>query len=213
MNFINGVNSSKLVLPGIFNFHDNHNWDEEDPHVIVHSRYQHQFSLNVWAGIIDKFFIGFFFSWWETNRHKVRWFFEHAFTRNIRLRMRFMHDGTPPHFSRVAKQFLNRHFANKWIGRRSLIACSFSGFESIKFSFVGTFKIYSIRNVDWKCWNRIEQGFRQIRETPGMIERESNQMNDKTRASLSSNARCSFRASFVKVIKTGNSLYLINEDR
>ena len=34
-------------------------------------------------------------------------------------------------------------------------------------------------------------------------------MNDKTRASLSSNARWSFRASFVKVIKTENSLYLV----
>ena len=61
--------------------------------------------------------------------------------------------------------------------------------------------------------DRIEQGLRQIRETPGMTERESNQMNDKTRADLSSNARWSFRASFVKVIKTENSLYLINEDR
>ena len=42
---------------------------------------------------------------------------------------------------------------------------------------------------------------------------ESNQMNDKTRAGLSSNASWSFRASFVKVIKTENSLYLINKGR
>ncbi|KAF3424072.1 hypothetical protein E2986_12052 [Frieseomelitta varia] len=34
MNFINRANSSKLVLPGTFNFHNNHNWDEENPHVI-----------------------------------------------------------------------------------------------------------------------------------------------------------------------------------
>ena len=38
-------------------------------------------------------------------------------------------------------------------------------------------------------------------------------MNDKTRAGLSSNAKWSFRASFVKVVKTENSLHLINEDR
>ena len=44
-------------------------------------------------------------------------------------------------------------------------------------------------------------------------DRKSNQINDKTRADLSSNARWSFRASFVKVIETENSLYLINEDR
>ena len=60
--------------------------------------------------------------------------------------------------------------------------------------------------------NRIEQGSRQIRETPGTTERVT-QMNDETRAGLSSNARWSFRASFVKVIQTENSLYLTNEDR
>ena len=32
---------------------------------------------------------------------------------DIRLRMRFMHDGAPPHSSRVAGQYLNQHFANK----------------------------------------------------------------------------------------------------
>ena len=41
---------------------------------------------------------------------------------DIRLRVRFMHDGAPPHFSRVARQFLNRHFANKWIDRGGPIA-------------------------------------------------------------------------------------------
>ena len=45
-------------------------------------------------------------------------------------------------------------------------------------------------------------------------DRESNQTNDKTRAGFSSNAGWSFRASFAKkVIKTENSLCLINEDR
>ena len=37
-------------------------------------------------------------------------------------------------------------------------------------------------------------------------------MNDKTRAGFSSNAK-SFRVHSVKVIKTENSLHLINEDR
>ena len=74
MNFINRANSSKLVLPGmvIFNFHNNHNWDEENPHVTVHSRHQRQFSLNLWAGIIDKFLIGPFSLDGKLKRHKVR---------------------------------------------------------------------------------------------------------------------------------------------
>ena len=70
------------------------------------------------------------------------------------------------------------------------MACSFSGFESIRFSFVATFKIYRI----YATWiehagilrNRTEQG--QIRETPGTTERVTRSTTE-TRAGLSSNAR------------------------
>ena len=58
--------------------------------------------------------------------------------------------------------------------------------------------------------NRIEQGFRQIRETPRMIERVTRSVTRRVQACLQT---WSFRASFAKVIKTENSLYLINEDR
>ena len=34
-----------------------------------------------------------------------------------RQRMWFQHDGTPAHFSRPVRRFLNRQFAEKWIGR------------------------------------------------------------------------------------------------
>ena len=60
--------------------------------------------------------------------------------------------------------------------------------------------------------NRIEQGFRQIRETPGMIERVTKSMTRRVQACLQMQGG-HFFASFVKVIKTENSLYLINEDR
>ena len=52
-----------------------------------------------------------------------------------------------------------------------------------------------------------------IKQSNASDKFEKQQINDKTRAGLSSNARWSFRASFVKVIKAENSLYLINEDR
>ena len=93
----------------------------------MRSRHQHQFSLNVWAGIIDKFLIGPFFldgkltgtkyvDFFSTRLHEIL----EKVPVDIRLGTRFMHDGAPPHFSRVARQFLNRHFANKWIGRGSI---------------------------------------------------------------------------------------------
>ena len=110
----------------------------------------------------------------------------------------------------MARQFLNQHFANKWIGRGGLIAwpARSPDFNPFDFHLWGHLKsiVYatSIEHAEI-LRNRIEQGFRQIRETT-RNDRESNQMNDKTRAGLSSNARWSFRASFVEVIKTENSL-------
>ena len=90
----------------------------------MQSRHQHQFSLNVWAGIIDKFLIGSFFldgkltgtrylDFLSTRLHEIL----EEIPVDVRLGMRFMHDEAPPHFSRVARQFLNQRFANKWIGR------------------------------------------------------------------------------------------------
>ena len=150
----------------------------------MHSRHQHQFSLNVWAGIIDKFFIGPFSLDWKLTGTKYVDFLSTRLREileevpvDIRLRMRFMHDGTPPHFSRVARQFLNRHFANKWIGRGGPIAwpARSPDLNSLDFHLWGHLKsiVYatSIENAEI-LRNRIQQGFRQIRETPGTIERE-----------------------------------------
>ena len=47
---------------------------------------------------------------------------------DLKCGMRFMHDGAPPHFSRVARQFLTQQF--------------------VEISFVGTFRIYCTRNID-----------------------------------------------------------------
>ena len=60
--------------------------------------------------------------------------------------------------------------------------------------------------------NRIEQGFRQIRETPGMIERVTRPMTRRMQACLRIQDG-HFFTSFAKVIKTESSLHLTNEDR
>ena len=62
--------------------------------------------------------------------------------------------------------------------------------------------------------NKIERGFRQIRETPGTIERVTKSMTRRVQACLQMQDH--FFASIVKesiVMKTEDSLYLINEDR
>ena len=106
--------------------------------------------------MIDKFLVGLFFldgklagtkyvDFLSTRLHEIL----EEVSVDIRLRMRFMHDGAPPHFSRVAKQFLNQHFANKWIGRGGSIAWPARSPNLNPLDFhLGTFKIYCIRNID-----------------------------------------------------------------
>lgn len=40
------------------NFHNNHMYAEENPHAIIGSRHQYQFSVNVWVGIVGDYLIG-----------------------------------------------------------------------------------------------------------------------------------------------------------
>jgi hypothetical protein len=37
---------------GIFNYHSSYLWTESNPHAHQVANYQHQLSINVWAGII-----------------------------------------------------------------------------------------------------------------------------------------------------------------
>ena len=133
---------------------------------------------------IDKFLIGPFFldgkltgtkyvDFSSTRLHEIL----ERIPVDIRLCMRFTHDGAPSRFSRVARQFLNRHVANKWIGRGGAIArpARSPDLNPLDFHLWGHLKsiVYatSIEHAEI-LRDRMEQGFRQIRETPGTIERE-----------------------------------------
>ena len=78
--------------------------------------------------------------------------------------MRFMYDGAPPHLTRVARQFLNQHFTNKWIGREGPIAwpaCS-PDLNPLDFHLWGHLKsiVYATSTERAEILrNRIEQGF------------------------------------------------------
>ena len=76
----------------------------------------------------------------------------------------------------MARQFFNQRFANKWIGRGGSIAwpARFPHLNPLDFHLWG-----HLKSIVYATWienaeilrNRIEQRFRQIRETPGTIER------------------------------------------
>jgi hypothetical protein len=87
-----------------------------------------------------------------------------------------MHDGAPPHFSRIASQYLNDHFSRKWIGRNGSVAWppSSPDLNPIDFHLGGHVKIevYSTPVTNFEeLWERILATFDAIRKRPGQLER------------------------------------------
>lgn len=168
---------------GIFNFHNVHLWHEENPHAIIQSRHQHQFSINVWAGIIGDFLIGPFVLPGRLNGQNYRNFLENDLPNmledvplNFRARIWFMHDGAPAHFSLIAREFLNEAYPGRWIGRAGPIAwpARSPDLNPLDFFVWGHLKsmVYSTPVQDIEdLRQRVENGCQIIRNTPGIFER------------------------------------------
>jgi hypothetical protein len=171
---------------GYFNFHNVHIQTHENPHAIWEARHQTPFSINVWAGIFgdrlnDPVRLPKRLTW-PTYREILE-----RLTRDIlpdvlddvpfqlRAEMWFMHDGAPPHLSRIARQYLNDHFPWKWIGRNGPVTWSPRSPDRnpIDFYIWGHVKneVYStpLTNVE-ELWERIVATFDVIRNRPGQLE-------------------------------------------
>lgn len=83
---------------------------------------QHQFSINVWAGIVENNIIIYLFP------HRLNGIVYLNFLReilpglleNVPLavlqNMWYQHDGAPAHFTLDVRNYLNQVFPNRWIG-------------------------------------------------------------------------------------------------
>ncbi|KAJ8945162.1 hypothetical protein NQ318_001627 [Aromia moschata] len=88
---------------------------------------------------------------------------------NLRNQMYFMHDGAPPHFARIVREYLNEQFPGRWIGRGNdapiswpprspdLNPCDFFIWGDLKQ------KVYSvsIKNEE-QLWNRIQNAVQEL---------------------------------------------------
>ena len=111
---------------GVFNIHNSHHWQVNNPHVIYPHSHQHRFSVNVWAGIVSDNLIGPYLMPSPLNGEVYRVFLQEVLPQllenvplNIRRLMWYQHDGAPAHYYRGARQVLDETFPNRWIGRGS----------------------------------------------------------------------------------------------
>jgi hypothetical protein len=92
--------------------------------VIHQGRFQHRFSINVWAGIIGTHLIGPFLLPARLTGENYLNFLNvdlpgllEEIPLEIRRAMWFMHDGAPAHFTLNVRHFLNVSYGPQWIGR------------------------------------------------------------------------------------------------
>lgn len=109
---------------GIFNIHNLHYWAVENPRRLRPDRFQHHFTVNLWAGIVDGNLIGPFELPDRMNAEHYLGFLRNdlgALLENVpletRRRMWFQHDGAPIHSARLVQRFLNNTYRGRWIGR------------------------------------------------------------------------------------------------
>lgn len=183
----------------ITNFHNNHIWSVENPHVITERHFQYQFSLNVWAGIVGDRLIGPVFLPLRLDGETYRDFLENELPVLLeempladRNQLFFMHDGAPAHFSVTAREYLNAVYPDRWIGRgveppnqpwppRS------PDLNVLDFYFWGHLKplVYRtpVENIE-DLRNRIIVACDIIRNTPGIFERVRGSMRRRLDACI-----------------------------
>lgn len=110
---------------GIVNRHNFHYYDTENRHFFHTVDHQNRWSVNVFGGIVGNHVIGPYFFNGHLNGRKFIRFLRTAFwdlledvPLNIREKMWLQLDGAPAHFQLDVRNFLNRTFPNRWIGRR-----------------------------------------------------------------------------------------------
>lgn len=123
------TDEATFTRAGIFNTHNMHSWQEENPHEVHRFRYQHRFSVNVWAGIVGDSLIGPYLMPSPLNGQRYTLFLRDTLPLlledvplGVRRRMWFQHDGAPAHNAVNARQHLNEVFGNRWIGRNGPVA-------------------------------------------------------------------------------------------
>lgn len=198
-NFVNSVlftDEANFSRNAIMNIHNNHVWSQENPHATVETRFQHNFSVNVWAGIIDDYLIGPYFLPQRLNGETYCHFLINELPAlleevplAIRQNMWFMHDGAPPHFALNVREFLNDSFPGRWIGRGGprLWPPRSPDHNPLDFFLWGYLKslVYTtpVENLE-DLQNRILQGCDVIRNTPGIFESVRQSMRRRIAACL-----------------------------
>lgn len=114
---------------GIMNQRNCHIWADENPRAVREWRFQHEFAVNVWLGILNESVVGPFFLPRRLNAARYTDFLENELLNYLedinlqqRIEMWFQLDGCPAHYGRATRAWLDNHYPRRWIGRGGVVS-------------------------------------------------------------------------------------------
>lgn len=119
------TDESNFTRAGVVNYHNLHVWDHENPRCIRQSSFQHEFSANVWIGVISNNLCGPHFLPPRLNANLFHDFLENILPEviedvplNLREECWMQLDGAPAHYGRQVQHWLDENYPRRWIGRQ-----------------------------------------------------------------------------------------------
>lgn len=184
------MDEAKFTRNGITNCRNLHEWRHENPHLNRASTFQVQFSINVWAALIDDVLIVPVILPTTLNserflsliRDELPFLLEEVpLATRRRERMFLQMDGCPAHYGRNVRSFLNENYANRWIGREGPVGwpARSPDLTPLDYFLWGTMKQKVYRttvNTKAELQNRILQCANELKSDPGMVRRATNQI-------------------------------------
>jgi hypothetical protein len=117
-------NEARFCRGRIISIHNQHQWAEENPDGVVHSRRPQQLNIIVWAGIVRECLVGPHVLSYQLTGNHCRDFVLHDLPKlledvplEVRARVWYVHDGAPAHSSRAVRDVLSNSYNHGWIGR------------------------------------------------------------------------------------------------
>lgn len=203
-NFLKNIlftDEAGFTRDGVVNFHNTHEWADENPRAYFEYGHQDRFSINVWVGVIAEHLIG---PWVLPNRLNGALYLQFLQTvlpelledldLETRAEMYFMHDGAPPHFVVDVRAHLDRTFPGRWIGRGGpvLWPARSPDLNPLDFCIWGYLKslVYSvpINNIE-QLEQRVIAGCAEIRNKFGLFSSIRRSMKRRVNSCIEMNGR------------------------
>lgn len=200
-NFLKTImwtDEATFTRSGYTNHRNEHLWLHENPHAVRPSSFQHQFSVNVWAGMINDILIGPLILPATLNGPRFLEFLQTEYQDALmelplayRLRMIMQLDGAPAHFAVNVRNYLNDQYS-MWIGRGGPVAWPprSPDLTPLDFFLWGTMKqrVYvTVPNTREELIQKIMEVGDEMRADQAMIQRATQHVSIRATACLQHN--------------------------